>query len=121
MPYNAASSGGSNLGPTNPALVDAVKGRVDALRAADPGNARRCRSIWSPRRRSGLDPDISPAAAALSGRSASRSARGLPLDAVQRAGRRAYDGPQFGILGEPRVNVLELNLALDDACTAVHG
>jgi len=110
--YNGASSGGSNLGPTNPALSDAVKGRVDALRAADPGNEAPVPVDLVTASGSGLDPDISPAAARYQERRVAR-ARGLPLDRLAALVDAHVEGRQLGVLGEPRVNVLDLNRALD--------
>ena len=112
MPYNASNSSGSNLGPTNPALTDAVKGRVQALRDADPGNQQPVPVDLVTASGSGLDPHISPAAAEYQ---LARVAlvRNLPADAVRKLVAEHTEARQFGILGEPRVNVLELNLALD--------
>ncbi len=111
---NAAASSGSNLGPTNPALMDAVKARVQALRAADPGNIQLVPVDLVTASASGLDPHISPAAAEYQLARVARL-RNLSTDAVQAAVAKHTEGRQFGILGEPRVNVLELNLALDAA------
>ena len=112
LPYNGASSVGSNLGPTNPALVDEVKGRIDALHAADPDNPEAVPVDLVTSSGSGLDPDISPAAAAYQIRRVAR-ARGLDEARVKSLVAEHTQGRQLGFLGEPRVNVLELNLALD--------
>ena len=113
-PYNAGSSGGSNLGPLNPALFDAVKGRIAALRAADPGARLPVPADLVTASGSGLDPDISLAAAAYQVPRVAR-ARGLSEDAVRRLISRHRSGRFLGVIGEPVVHVLELNLALDDA------
>jgi len=113
MPYNAQASGGSNLGPTNPALLDEVKGRIDALKAAGTDMSKPVPVDLVTSSGSGLDPEISPAAAAYQiGRVA--KARGLGENDVRALVDRYTSGRQFGILGEPRVNVLRLNLALDE-------
>ncbi|GHD56527.1 potassium-transporting ATPase subunit KdpC [Jeongeupia chitinilytica] len=112
MPYNGAGSGGSNLGPTNPALFDAVKTRVAALKAADPGNTAPVPVDLVTASGSGLDPDISPEAAAYQiGRIA--KARNLSIPQVEALVAANTTGKQWGFLGEARVNVLKLNLALD--------
>ncbi|TAL84135.1 MAG: potassium-transporting ATPase subunit KdpC [Rhodanobacter sp.] len=111
-PYNAASSSGSNQGPTNPALADAVKQRIDALRAVDPANTAPVPVDLVTASASGLDPQISPAAAQYQVARVARL-RHLSLAQVQSLVRRYTQGRQLGILGEPRVNVLQLNLALD--------
>lgn len=111
MPYNASASGGSNLGPLNPALVDAVKGRVEALRAADPGNKAPVPVDLVTASASGLDPHISPAAARYQAARVAR-VRGLSEEKVQSLVEQHTQAPLLGLLGEPRVNVLQLNLAL---------
>jgi K+-transporting ATPase ATPase C chain len=113
-PYNAASSSGSNFGPTNRALLDAVKQRVEDLRKADPANRAPVPVDLVAASGSGLDPDISPAAARYQAARVARVRRLAP-ETVDRLIRRHTKGRQFGILGEPRVNVLELNRALDQA------
>lgn len=111
-PYNGASSSGSNLGPTNPALTDAVKQRIAALRVADPGNLAPVPVDLVTTSGSGLDPQISPAAAQYQLARVAK-ARGMPATKLQALVNQFTDGRQFGLLGEPRVNVLQLNLALD--------
>ncbi|MDR3396040.1 MAG: potassium-transporting ATPase subunit KdpC [Pandoraea sp.] len=112
MPNNGTSSGGSNFGPLNPALADAVKGRIAALRAADPSAALPVPADLVTSSASGLDPEISPAAADYQVARVAK-ARGLTPDAVHSLVARYTEGRQWGIFGEPRVNVLKLNLALD--------
>lgn len=109
---NSASSTGSNLGPTNPALADAVKQRIEGLRAADPGNTKPVPIDLVTASGSGLDPDISPAAAAYQVARVAR-VRGLSMLEVEKRVADATRKRQIGFLGEPRVNVLMLNLALD--------
>jgi potassium-transporting ATPase KdpC subunit len=116
--YNAGASSGSNLGPTNPALTEAVKQRIAALRAADPGNNAPVPVDLVTASGSGLDPEISPAAAQYQLARVAR-ARGLDPARVQALVNACTRGRQFGLLGEPRVNVLQLNLVLDAAQT--HG
>jgi K+-transporting ATPase ATPase C chain len=111
-PYNGAASSGSNLGPSNPALAQAVKDRVAALQAADSGNTAPVPIDLVTASGSGLDPDISPAAAEYQVARVAR-VRGLSADSVRAFVRRYTSGRQLGILGEARVNVLQLNLALD--------
>jgi K+-transporting ATPase ATPase C chain len=110
--YNASASSGSNLGPTNPALTGAVKQRIAALRAADPGNNAPVPVDLVTASGSGLDPQISPAAAQYQLARVAK-ARGLSATQVQALVNEYTSGRQFGVLGEPRVNVLQLNLALD--------
>jgi K+-transporting ATPase ATPase C chain len=110
--YNAASSSGSNLSPTNPDLVKAVQGRVDALRAADPGNTTSVPVDLVTASGSGLDPHISPAAALYQLPRVART-RGLDPQTVRQLVERHTEGRFLGLLGEPRVNVLALNLSLD--------
>lgn len=112
MPYNASASGGSNQGPLNPALTDAVKSRVEALRAVDPGNSAAVPVDLVTASSSGLDPHISPAAAQYQVARVAR-ARGLAPDKVQGLVEQQTEMPLLGLLGEPRVNVLKLNLALE--------
>lgn len=112
MPYNAANSMGSQTGPLNPALVDAVKARVAALRAADPGNTAPVPVDLVTTSASGFDPHISRAAADYQMARVAR-ARGLPVAQVRELVEEHTQGRWLGFLGEPRVNVLALNLALD--------
>ncbi len=112
QPYNAASSSGSNLGPTNPALADALKARIATLKTADQGNREPIPVDLVTASASGLDPEISPAAAEYQ---VARIAlvRGLEVATLRELVARYTQGRQLGVLGEARINVLELNLALD--------
>ena len=112
QPYNAASSSGSNQGPRNPALADAVKDRIKALRDADPDNKAPVPIDLVTASGSGLDPHISLAAAAYQAPRVAR-VRGVSTERVMALVGEHTEGRTLGILGEPRVNVLELNLALD--------
>lgn len=112
MPYNPLASAGSNQGPLNPALVDAVKGRIEALRAADPENSAQVPVDLVTASASGLDPHISVAAAKYQVARVAR-ARNLDLAGLESLLEKHIEGRSLGIFGEARVNVLELNLALD--------
>jgi potassium-transporting ATPase KdpC subunit len=114
MPYNAASSGATNFGPTNPALVDAVRARIAALKAADPDNNTPIPVDLVTSSGSGLDPHISPAAAEYQVRRVARI-RGLSEEAVQQLVQKHTEKRTLGLLGEPRVNVVELNLDLEQS------
>jgi len=114
QPYNATASGGSNQGPLNPALTDAVKGRIDALKAADPGNDKPVPADLVTASGSGLDPHISPAAAEYQAARVAK-ARGLPVEKLTALIGQYTEGRQWGLFGDPRVNVLALNQALDQA------
>jgi K+-transporting ATPase ATPase C chain len=116
MAYNGANSSGSNQGPTNPALIDAVKGRIEALKQADPQNQAPVPVDLVTASGSGLDPEISVAAANWQAGRVAR-ARGMSAEAVQRLIDTHSTGRLLGLLGEPRVNVLELNLDLDRAAS----
>ena len=112
QPYNGTASGGSNLGPLNPALFDGIKPRIEALRAADPGNTAAVPVDLVTASASGLDPDISVAAANYQAARVAR-VRHLETRAVIALIAAHTRGRVLGLIGEPRVNVLELNLALD--------
>jgi K+-transporting ATPase ATPase C chain len=114
MPYNAGSSAGSNQGPLNPALEDAVKARIAALKAADPAQTAPIPVDMVTASASGLDPHISPAAGEYQVMRVARL-RGLAPEEVRRLVAANTESRQLGMLGEPRVNVLTLNLALDQA------
>ena len=121
-PYNAfnadalTASSGSNYGPLSPDLLKMVQGRIDALKAADPGNTQPIPVDLVTSSGSGLDPHISPAAAAYQVARVAR-VRGLDVSTVQQLVAQHTEGRDLGILGEPRVNVLELNLALNATAT----
>jgi K+-transporting ATPase ATPase C chain len=112
LAYNAAASVGSNLGPSNPALADEVKGRLDALRQADPDSSDPVPVDLVTSSGSGLDPDISPAAALFQVHRVAR-ARGVSEAKLRSFVESHMENRELGFLGEPKVNVLELNLALD--------
>jgi K+-transporting ATPase ATPase C chain len=117
MPYNASASGGSNLGPRNPALADAARARIEALRSADPGNTAPIPVDLVSASGSGLDPDISVAAANYQIERVARARNMSAADVAQRV-RAHTRRPFLGLLGEPVVNVLALNLDLDDVPAA---
>lgn len=114
VPYDATASGGSNLGPTNPGLIAAVRARADALRAEDPDAKGPIPVDLVTTSASGLDPDISPAAALWQAGRVAR-VRGVDEARVRALVEAHVEGRQLGILGEPRVDVLSLNLALEEA------
>ena len=114
--YNAAASSGSNLGPTNQVLLDAVKGRVDALRKADPDNQGPVPMDLVTASASGLDPQISPAAAEYQAARVAKT-RHLELPQVETLIAQNTQGRWLGFIGDPGVNVLKLNLALDAFCS----
>lgn len=113
LPYNGGNSGGSNLAPSNPDLRKAVEERIAALRAADPEQQSPVPVDLVTTSASGLDPHISPAAAAFQVHRVAK-ARGMNEVGVQALVSNHIEAPQFGVLGDPRVNVLKLNLALDE-------
>jgi len=113
QPYNGINSGGSNYGPLNPALIDKVKANAKALHDADPANTREIPVELVTASTSGLDPEISPAAAYYQAERVAR-ARRLPVTVVRALIAAHQRGPIVGVFGEPLVNVLELNLALDE-------
>ena len=119
QPYNGLASSGSNLGPLNPALTDNVKKNINALHAADPTNMAPVPVDLVTASASGLDPDISLAAAGYQVARVAR-VRGLPQASAQSLINSHAHGRWLGFLGEPRVNVLELNLALDDLAAGKH-
>ncbi|MBP0636205.1 potassium-transporting ATPase subunit KdpC [Cupriavidus sp. AcVe19-6a] len=112
MPFNASASAGSNLGPSNPALADAARARIEALRAAEPDNQAPVPVDLVTASGSGLDPHISPAAAEYQAARVAR-ARGIPLEQVRQLIAANTEAPLLAVLGDPGVNVLKLNLALD--------
>jgi potassium-transporting ATPase KdpC subunit len=112
MSYNSEASSGSNLGPTNPALIEAVRNRVKAVREAHPNQSGPVPADLVTASASGLDPHISPAAAEYQVKRVAK-ARGLKDDVVRELVRKNTEARTFGVLGEPRVNVLRLNLSLD--------
>lgn len=120
FPYNAAASSGSNYGPTNPALFDAVKGRIKQLHDADSTNTLPIPVDLVTASGSGLDPHISIAAARYQIQRVAR-VRGLGVDKVQSLVDENTESRQLGFLGEPRVNVLKLNLALDKTQSNMEG
>lgn len=114
QPYNASASSGSNLGPLNPVLTDNIRARVEALHAADPDNHSPIPVDLVTASGSGLDPEISPAAAAYQSARVAQT-RGMEKAKVDALIAQNTESRQFGFFGEPRVNVLKLNLALDQA------
>ncbi|MBX7151279.1 potassium-transporting ATPase subunit KdpC [bacterium] len=116
FPYNAASSSGSNYGPTNPALVAAIQNHIDALRAIDSTDRSAIPVDLVTASASGLDPHISPAAAYYQVSRIAR-VRGLDTNMIRELVKKNIEARQWGFLGEPRVNVLKLNMALDELTT----
>jgi K+-transporting ATPase ATPase C chain len=114
FPTNAGNSGGSNLASSNPDLLKAASARIEALRKLDPDNRDPVPADLVTASGSGLDPDITPAAAEYQVRRVARQ-RGMPEAAVRARVAQATQGRLFGLIGEPRVNVLQLNLSLDEA------
>lgn len=114
MPYNAANSGGSNLGPTNPVLIEAVKERAKNILASHPDKAEKIPTDLVTTSASGLDPHISPAAAYYQAERVA-AARNIDTAIVKLLVDQSIETPYWGVLGDSRVNVLRLNLALDDA------
>lgn len=112
-PYDAAASAGSNLGPANPVLLEAVRSRIKALREADPGSTQPVPVDLVTASGSGLDPHLSPAAALYQIPRVAR-ARGLPVERVRSLVLDSIEGRTLGVLGERRINVLRLNLALEE-------
>lgn len=115
--YNSAASSGSNLGPTNPASLDAIKGRVESIRAAHSDQTGPVPVDLVTASGSGLDPHISPAAAEYQVSRVAK-ARELPVEKIRELVAQHTEGRTLGVLGEPRVNVLKLNLGLNDARTS---
>ncbi len=113
MPYNAANSGGSNLGPTNPALIESVSERIQKLRASHPGKEDKIPTVLVTTSASGLDPHISPAAAYYQVERVA-TARGIDVTIIKSLVDRSIETPQWGVFGDSRVNVLRLNLALEE-------
>jgi K+-transporting ATPase ATPase C chain len=113
MPYNAANSGGSNLGPTNPALIESVSERIQKLRASHSGKEGKIPTDLVTTSASGLDPHISPAAAYYQVERVA-AARGIDVAIVQSLVDQSIETPQWGVLGDSRINVLRLNLALEE-------
>lgn len=113
-PYNAANSSGSNLGPTSKPLAESVGARIEALKSAHPGQAGAVPADLVTTSGSGLDPHVTPLAAAWQARRVAENRR-IPLDELQKLLARHTEGRDLGIFGEPRINLLTLNMSLDDA------